>query len=464
MSFAAITSHTEKRVQFEPAFVVLNGPTISNVVVTCWITELSLGAPHFFFALYVREGEVPVRVGRGLNTPAEFMAGLQSGRFAVKVRSVIDVDMDTPGELVPEPEDLAKLAVWYDEALAAFKPAATQPFLTFPYRGFRIDTLPGYTTPYFFAVGPAPLGSRNHFPTLRRLKNYMDKLAKAGKLPTPPSTLPSTALDGLGAVVSRAIPGTDLEDGSPILSNEITVTGVLRYDVGTNTNDVHCLIVESVGNGRLDGTLSFDVYVYYVEEMEGPRARYAQAVATAHLGWEAFHNLLSGGLAIPVTVNPQSYPDRWPGTVSLSAEDRGALAVWLDGVIADHERAEAALREEIDNGMYDGFGAVLTRTPDNITLSQSTVTIGNTVHDLGTVTITALFDRSGRASGEFDVAVRSARAPFMTYAMERTAADGLSRWLQQNHALTSRSLAIDISAQDAHAALVWLDMFLTENT
>jgi hypothetical protein len=48
--------------------------------------------------------------------------------------------------------------------------------------GYRIDTLRSYSTPYFYAVGPSPLGSVQHFQTIKRLKNYMNRLVKAGKL------------------------------------------------------------------------------------------------------------------------------------------------------------------------------------------------------------------------------------------------------------------------------------------
>lgn len=48
--------------------------------------------------------------------------------------------------------------------------------------GYEIKTLPSYSTPYYYAAGPSPLGSVNHFQTIRRLQNYMNRLVKAGKL------------------------------------------------------------------------------------------------------------------------------------------------------------------------------------------------------------------------------------------------------------------------------------------
>jgi hypothetical protein len=59
-------------------------------------------------------------------------------------------------------------------------PAPASPFGS--YLGFQIDTLKSYSTPYYFAVGPSPLGSVNHFATIKRLKNYMNRMVKAGKL------------------------------------------------------------------------------------------------------------------------------------------------------------------------------------------------------------------------------------------------------------------------------------------
>lgn len=50
------------------------------------------------------------------------------------------------------------------------------------YLGYAIETLRSYSTPYYFAVGPFPLGSVRHFPTIKRLQNYMNRLVKAGKL------------------------------------------------------------------------------------------------------------------------------------------------------------------------------------------------------------------------------------------------------------------------------------------
>jgi len=50
------------------------------------------------------------------------------------------------------------------------------------YLGFEIKTLSSYNTPYYYADGPFPLGSVNHFRTIRALKNYMDRKVKAGKL------------------------------------------------------------------------------------------------------------------------------------------------------------------------------------------------------------------------------------------------------------------------------------------
>jgi hypothetical protein len=59
-------------------------------------------------------------------------------------------------------------------------PAAVSPFGN--HLGYPINTLASYSTPYFYAVGPSPLGSFRHFPTIKRLRNYMDRLVKAGKL------------------------------------------------------------------------------------------------------------------------------------------------------------------------------------------------------------------------------------------------------------------------------------------
>lgn len=50
------------------------------------------------------------------------------------------------------------------------------------YLGYEIKTLSSYNTPYYYADGPSPLGSTNHFQTIRQLKNYMDRKVKAGKL------------------------------------------------------------------------------------------------------------------------------------------------------------------------------------------------------------------------------------------------------------------------------------------
>lgn len=50
------------------------------------------------------------------------------------------------------------------------------------YLGYEIKTLSSYNTPYYYADGPSPLGSVNHFQTIRQLKNYMDRKVKAGKL------------------------------------------------------------------------------------------------------------------------------------------------------------------------------------------------------------------------------------------------------------------------------------------
>lgn len=71
------------------------------------------------------------------------------------------------------------------ERASSFGAADDSPFGT--HLGFRIATLDSYSTPYYYAVGPAPLGSRNHFRTIRRLKNYMNRLQKTGKLPLVPS-------------------------------------------------------------------------------------------------------------------------------------------------------------------------------------------------------------------------------------------------------------------------------------
>lgn len=56
----------------------------------------------------------------------------------------------------------------------------TSPFGT--HLGYTIETLKSYATPYYYAVGPTPLGSIRHFPTIKRLQNYMNRMVKAGKL------------------------------------------------------------------------------------------------------------------------------------------------------------------------------------------------------------------------------------------------------------------------------------------
>ena len=79
-----------------------------------------------------------------------------------------------------EPDAGKKLAS-YEKLLKANRvQEANEPLAT--YLGYDIDALSSYDTPYYYAVGPKPLGSFNHFPTLKRLKNYMDKLVKQGKL------------------------------------------------------------------------------------------------------------------------------------------------------------------------------------------------------------------------------------------------------------------------------------------
>jgi len=55
------------------------------------------------------------------------------------------------------------------------------------YRGYPIFTLPSYNTPYFYAMHPsgsAPrvIGSLNHFQTLKRLYNHIDRQIKKGAL------------------------------------------------------------------------------------------------------------------------------------------------------------------------------------------------------------------------------------------------------------------------------------------
>jgi len=48
--------------------------------------------------------------------------------------------------------------------------------------GYEVKTLSSYSTPYFYAEGKSPLGSVNHFRTIRALKNYMARKIAAGKL------------------------------------------------------------------------------------------------------------------------------------------------------------------------------------------------------------------------------------------------------------------------------------------
>ena len=48
--------------------------------------------------------------------------------------------------------------------------------------GYEVQTLPSYNTPYYFAVGAKCLGSVNHFDSIRKLTNYMNRMVKAGKL------------------------------------------------------------------------------------------------------------------------------------------------------------------------------------------------------------------------------------------------------------------------------------------
>jgi len=48
--------------------------------------------------------------------------------------------------------------------------------------GYEVKTLPSYNTPYYYADGPAPLGSVHHYQLIRQLKSYMNRLVKAGKL------------------------------------------------------------------------------------------------------------------------------------------------------------------------------------------------------------------------------------------------------------------------------------------
>lgn len=50
------------------------------------------------------------------------------------------------------------------------------------YLGYEIKTLPSYSTPYYYADGPSPLGRPNHFQTIRQLKGYMNRQVKAGAL------------------------------------------------------------------------------------------------------------------------------------------------------------------------------------------------------------------------------------------------------------------------------------------
>jgi hypothetical protein len=46
-------------------------------------------------------------------------------------------------------------------------------------RTFNVYTLSSYDTPYYYVK---ELGSINHYPTLRRLRNHITRAMKAGKL------------------------------------------------------------------------------------------------------------------------------------------------------------------------------------------------------------------------------------------------------------------------------------------
>ncbi len=51
------------------------------------------------------------------------------------------------------------------------------------YKGYQISTLASYNTPYYYAVSTLKgLGSVNHFQTVKRLTNHIDRLIKAGKI------------------------------------------------------------------------------------------------------------------------------------------------------------------------------------------------------------------------------------------------------------------------------------------
>jgi len=55
------------------------------------------------------------------------------------------------------------------------------------YRGYPILTLPSYNTPYYYAAHPngipcRAIGSVNHFQTLKRLYNHIDRQIKKGAL------------------------------------------------------------------------------------------------------------------------------------------------------------------------------------------------------------------------------------------------------------------------------------------